>query len=653
MYAGFTGIQPADSRPVGDVTCEAEGAKPGNTAAFNYAAIQRALTRGGSVSLTRPGTYLVNNTLVISSLTSLFLGQGVVIKLANSTQKNVLVNAAHLTAGRTASSMTSSGQIGTVNLTAHGFAVDQWVIVVGATSGGYNGVFRVLTAAANSFTVRLPYTPSVGTATGTITVRAADTDISIVGPGYFDYNGANNTNPGTPQAHLIIMNGVQQLTLHGFSGINCQKYAVLLGAVADFDVSDLSFRNSISGSDGLHLQGPAFRGNCERFYGTTGDDFVSLTIGDYSGWEVSRGDFFDVTIRGVHADYCAKNLTKYAGNAPFKADRLVFDGIYGTCELTAVNIIDDTVGGALLGTAAGSIVCRNISATHLTANAAVEVRIGGRIDNLLIENVDGTGVGATSAVKLSKAQAGDTTTLGTVKIRNVYNRAAPAGGFSAVGINGLGTAFTIDELDVEMDVRLNTGHGIAFNSDTDLTVVTRLKMSGTAVGPGGGSQSCDGLRQDKGTITNLIIDDFTAFGLRMVFEQATPTAGGIAAFSNICGDGLIRLAEFRAGTLLTLGRGVVTPNPTSAGNAPIRVVNAGTYRIEGDMLASGSTSIDVQSVTNVGTPTLGMKGTLRIDGDEVNGPAAGDMFWNVDAAFGAPGVGLYGRTGAGAWTRLF
>lgn len=68
--------------------------------------------------------------------------------------------------------ITRSGDTATAACTAHGYVVDQVVLISGATPSAYNGEFRVLTAAANDFTFEVLGTPTTP-ATGTISCKVA------------------------------------------------------------------------------------------------------------------------------------------------------------------------------------------------------------------------------------------------------------------------------------------------------------------------------------------------------------------------------------------------------------------------------------------------------------------------------------------------
>lgn len=636
MYSGFTGIQPADASPISEVSLEQEGASPNNTAAFNYAAIQRGLNRGGLVSLTRPGTYLISNTLIVYSNTRLVLGEGVTLKLANTTRKNILTNYAYsATKTNITGSFTASGYTGTVNHTAHGYSVGDWVWLSGSTAGGYNGVFQVVTVPnANSFTVRLPYAPSVGTATGTIQLVAADVNIQVEG-GAFDYNGANNTSNNTPAMHTVIFSGVRALWFGCANLSNAVKYSVLLGAVADFYLGNLTFQNTITGSDGVHMNGPCFRGVVEQLYGVTGDDFCSLTIGDYSNWEISRGDYQDIVCRALYPTYCPNNVTKLAGNTPFRFDDITFENIGGRADLTAVNIIDDT---NLVGTTCGHIRIRNVTTKNQGNYPAIELRAAaGSVDFLDIDGVTWDNVSG----HVLLLNAGNTT---CVRMRNIFNKdkTKHVSGYSIVyadeGTHGL--------VDIDCDITIAAHRVFSMDSFAVGATVTCLKVSGRVIGDTSANSAV--VWHDVGTITTLMLKDLQTASLDRVYKQqsTSPNVGINVLVDDVIADASVRFIEIQKGGTITLGAVRLT-NQT---NTPIRGFGTDAIRIEGSMQVTGTATTDYAHGT--GTPAVNFKGNLRVDGSIV-AAAAGDMFWNTNAAFGAPGVGLYGRTAAGAWSRLF
>ncbi len=601
----------------------------------NHGALQRALNQKGLVTLKAPGRYYLSESLVIGSDTTLELGDGVELYLANLTRKNVLVNAAYQRARAAVMAITASGYTATVTQIAHGYSVGDWIWIAGATAGGYNGVFQVVTVpTANTYTVRLPYAPSVTTATGTITACLADVNIAVRG-GEVNYNGTNNTSNNTPAMHTFIFSGVRNLDVHSILMSDAVKYSVMLGAVADFRVRDLTFQNTIAGSDGVHMNGPCFRGVVERLFGVTGDDFCSLTIGDYSNWEVSRGDYKDIVCRDLYPTYCPNNVTKLAGNTPFRFDDITFENIGGRADLTAVNIIDDT---NLVGTTCGHVRIRNVTTSNQGNYPAIELRAAaGSVDFLDIDGITWDNISG----HVLLLNAGNTT---CVRIRNVVNKdkTKHTAGYAIVyadeGTHGL--------VDIDCDITIAAHRAFSMDSFAVGATVSRLLVSGRIVGDGSANSAA--VWHDVGTISQLVLHDLQTRSLDRVYKQqsASPNVGIDVLVSDVASDTTARFIEIQKGGTITLS-GVRLTNQT---NTPIRGFGTDAIRIEGSMQVTGSATTDYAHGT--GTPPVNFKGNLRVDGSIV-AAAAGDQFWNTNAAFGAPGVGLYGRTAAGAWTRVF
>jgi len=84
-------------------------------------------------------------------------------------------------------------------------------------------------------------------------------------------------------------------------------------------------------------------------------------------------------------------------------------------------------------------------------------------------------------------------------------------------------------------------------------------------------------------------------------------------------------------------------NWVHSGSGPVYNVSGSTLNWFGDCVCA---------TTPTPAGTFRANGTMYVDGDTVTAPATGDTFNNTDAGFGT-GVGFYGRTAAGAWTKVF
>ncbi|HID1017652.1 TPA: hypothetical protein ACXDFV_005806, partial [Raoultella ornithinolytica] len=118
---------------------------------------------------------------------------------------------------------------------------------------------------------------------------------------------------------------------------NVAKYSTLLANARNVRIPYLAFDTS---SDGLHVQPPYVGIDIGTLYGTTGDDLLGLTIGDYSPYEVSRGHGY--SIRANHlAPQNGLTALKLAGNAPYRFWDVDIGAISGSSRLQLISGVRD------------------------------------------------------------------------------------------------------------------------------------------------------------------------------------------------------------------------------------------------------------------------------------------------------------------------
>lgn len=179
-------------------------------------------------------------------------------------------------------------------------------------------------------------------------------NINILG-GTWDYNKAGNPTKAdwkTTPGHAIFLWKVDNVRYEDMKVINAMKYAFLTvdgnGVFAD----NIQFN---TGSDGLHFQPPMKNVEISNIRGTTHDDMISFTIGDYSTYSVSNeGDFENINIRNVNADgcLCILKITGAGKNQAYQTRNVTVDNISGTTTSPFISIYDDVIEGNtdLLGT---------------------------------------------------------------------------------------------------------------------------------------------------------------------------------------------------------------------------------------------------------------------------------------------------------------
>ncbi|KAF3997543.1 hypothetical protein [Glaciimonas immobilis] len=175
----------------GGTTCESLGASSNATASVNLASIQAALSRTGVVTLTTPGTYYINGTLLAPSDTDFRLGAGVVIRRTQGVNASMLRNTNANSAPFNITSLTSSidgsnGYLASVTTgTPHNMAVGSYTFVAGAQPNDYNGIWKVLSVADSMhMTLGMSYyngTPQVSNLTSPATINTGTSGANIIG----------------------------------------------------------------------------------------------------------------------------------------------------------------------------------------------------------------------------------------------------------------------------------------------------------------------------------------------------------------------------------------------------------------------------------------------------------------------------------------
>lgn len=337
---------------------ESFGASPSATAATNTAAIQAALNVGGLVTLTNPGTYAVNNTLVIASNTQLRVGPGVTIQEAASINKPILVNSGYNTLGTTTGvTITDSGGtsiFASLAWTAHGLNVGDYFLLSGSNQSGYNGVYLVNTVTdANDISFDLVRLPGASP-TGSAKAKKCDINISIEG-GTWDYN--NNAGTGA-NGWAMIVGCIANSRLSHLKFLNAAAAGSLsIGASSSLTVDDVS--SPSSGGPIVQGYGPMFRTDIRHISGIglwtsnltaatvdvqTKDLAANVTSG--LGW--TFGDVIGCLIDGINYDSNAQIdggvLVHGSVNEWMSGIHLTnSDGVGGTAGLEVVANYNNTV----------------------------------------------------------------------------------------------------------------------------------------------------------------------------------------------------------------------------------------------------------------------------------------------------------------------
>lgn len=430
------------------------------SAAYNTETIQAALTAGGFVYLTVPGTYLINDTLIIGSDTYFCGVPGVVLKLAPATNKAMLVNSALDTArSATVTIAWTEGVIATVTWTAHGLDESDYVCFQGAAQTTLNNVFAVDEVIdANSFTIRLRRR-GTATGSGTITGFKCDKNFHIEGI-TFDYDYANNASAAqTYDRHACVIMYAGNFSIRKCIGKNVYKYAFNTAAAADYVIEQVSGYNC---AEVLKTYGPCVNGNIRGLYGHARDDFATVQAKEpatFIAYQPAFGDIYGVTFESVQGS--SQGPTQSGCVVVYASDNeIISDVVYRNCVLYSENgnglVIKngDTFTGTIDSVRIENINSAGKSSTNYPINVGCNVRL---------LTVDGFTPAANDLTTQLLRQE-STSTIDTLSIRGIVFRNTSWSSATAYVINlngGIGTAEIAD-----CNLALNTSNGRFINLGT-------------------------------------------------------------------------------------------------------------------------------------------------------------------------------------------
>ena len=537
-----------------------------------------AAARGANIRCFFGSTITLNDTLVLKSGTHLDLN-GSTLRLANGINKSPVKNQA-FDATPAGVSITSSGRTATVTWAGHGKSVGQYVAILGADQASYNGVWRVESVpSADSLTYLMFEPASASPATGAVTGRAADSNISIIN-GTVDMNEANQTVSGNSDTHAVrIFNcygGKIDLKV-----LNAKKYAVLLANVDQFDVPELEVDTA---SDGLHMMGPIGTVNVGTVSGKSGDDLVAFTMGDFATYEVCRGNIRNVTIDAIKPRYSLTGL-KIAGNPNCTAEFIRVGSISGVTRRQSIYVTNDTnltqtniehleVGPVRVLT--GVAAANTYQGMTIRGGAS-----GGTMKLIKIGRVSVLDNDTTDAISISDA------TFGRIEIEGFHSRSTGVRKF--VNIGGAATVQKwVKVAGVDVTPADSTSAIVCAVGGT--ANVAKLVLNGASAPVAGTSARLVQVSGTTATLTECDFDGFSLTGGNSFYDQAVagqpaPTikmyggtkGAGYATGLNLRDSATVYLSEMDWGTFT---------------NRPIQTGTTGTVEVFGSAKKLGARMIN-------------------------------------------------------------
>jgi hypothetical protein len=597
---------------------------------------------------TAANIYCITSPLVIPSNTFLEIADGVQIKLntSGSNLSNMLLNsttagtAGTLTSGSTPGTSTSGSAIN-FGITIDNDPVIRYVSLSSSLSSGaaiasamqtaiqalaygagyagatvtYGTTYKITSGTngpCSNITVYPGLTNDVAatlkltTATGAVIANgvAGNTNIRVKG-GLWNFNSKSSGSGNS--AHVMVFQNVSNLEIVNLQFENTFKYCMLVANCAQVRCDHPYFTTSVI-SDGFHVQGPCdgvYVTNCE---GTTGDDMVSFTGGDYAAYQLSTGNMQNIYVDGLFGKNVAE-FFRLVGSAPYYFTNVNLSNVYGNAlDSHAIMIADDT---NLTGTQVNGVTFKNIFCTCPGPSIQISSTMspGITIRDMLIGNIESEST-LRGLISVSAATPGSTT-ISVLKINNMKSYVQSAS--YPVYISGTGTV-TINQLVID---------GAAINLGSSYSIIDLI----------------------TGTINELLINNSILSGANSIINAAAGTTVGDIIISNSYGSGLAYTCKLATNANLMVNN-IKFPSLSSliylnANNLTVRVLAGMTEMGNTNLTQTGTTG----SVTSLNGPGLPVKASLLAT------PQVGDMIYNYDSG-SLSGVVLYFYNASSTWTKV-
>ena len=455
-----------------------------NTASQNTAAIQSALDLAGDVYIVGDGVRLVNATLIIKSNTNLRLSNNLILKLADNSNTNLILNynfnARDGSGWRSISSITATSDLlATIVCPNHGFVTGDYVFTNGANEDYYNDIKPITYVDANTFTIELdrvagfgfstPATYTTTTVTGTTTIGSkiinSVSSVANLSPGMIV------TGTGIPaNSYLNNINSETQITIENTGAtasgsvtltcsypLRCCKadanitisggcldgnapnqtvgdtYAIFTTTfrhVSDMVIRDIRTKNS--GNMSFKLEG-GYRCTFERIHVNE----VGGSSNQSNGIQM-LGAVRDVIIKNItgstkddFCSYCAKDYPQYSdlGASVGNASNITWENITPSGCLSVVKILPN------IGFFCKNIKLKNIDGRHSnitwlsiiydTVNTGTNIT-GSKRSLGVVDNVDIDGVYA-SQITAGSVLITASVSINTLSVNNVTLKNVPTG----------------------------------------------------------------------------------------------------------------------------------------------------------------------------------------------------------------------------------
>ena len=402
--------------------------------------------------------------------------------------------------------------------------------------------------------------------------------------GIYNYN---NQSAGGNNLHTIFIHKCDDLFIEKLQVLNSSKYAFLLADINRGTIRDITLDTS---SDGIHFQPPLKNILVENIKGTTHDDMVAITIGDFEAYNTSVGDVDDIVIRNIQPNNSMRAL-KLCGQNGYKFKNILMEQVYGSTFYEGFYLRTD--GPILNDFTADTITLKDINVKTGGDNFPL-VKLWTdtqmNIDTLILENIKHDGY------LFDIRGAGNW----SVNIKNLYLKNIDLSMtsnenilkyFAFIGVNVTIENLYIDNVNIDSN-KISSSKYECFIENRG--IIKNLYIDKTTVKYPVNKYSF--IRNIDGVINNFIINGLNIEGGANIYYQNKGDYNAYILINNLissCWD----CFNLNASTLVTINNFIQLQD-----RAVFKFNNsANTYKINGYILNVTTPSRDIISNTSVGT----------------------------------------------------
>ena len=387
--------------------------------------------------------------------------------------------------------------------------------------------------------------------------------------------------------HTIFIYKCDDLLIEKLQVLNSSKYAFLLADINRGTIKDITLNTS---SDGIHFQPPLKNILVENIKGTTHDDMIAITIGDFEAYNTSAGNVEDIVIRNIQPNNSLTAL-KLCGQNGYKFKNVLMEQVYGTTTHEGFYLRSD--GSILNDFTADTITLRDINVKtggddYPLVKLWVDTQMN--IDTLIIENVKHDGY------LLDIRGTGNW----SVNIKNLYlknidlsitSAASVLKFFGFIGDNVTIENLYLDNVNIDSNKITSTKYECFIENRG---TIKNLYVDKTKINYPVNKYAF--IRNINGVINNFIINDMNITGGTNVYYQNKGDYNAYIIINNLISSAWDTF-NLNASTLVTINNFIQLQDRSA-----FKFNNsANTYKINGYVLNVITPSRDVVSNTSVGT----------------------------------------------------